>query len=347
MRVGTNLKAQPTEAASEVSHEAATVQVGRNSVEMKVSKQTAVNCVKEFKAKKPCGVAQKRCLERLFIEADEDHVKVRGRNGVQARLIYVHEGIEEHPRRRLKNARYFTAVDKTPEKFWTEVCDYIAAHYELTAIKEIYLSGDGAKWIQAGKEYIPGVIYILDKFHLAKYIIKATAHAPDLRPRVYTEIQKLDKQAVLDTLQEALELAERPPRQGRVQDTIRYIKNNWDGIEASVKHPSVGCSAEGHVSHILSARLSSRPMAWSTNGVSNMASMRAVRANKESVRAHYLAAKKSPPPIVEIDQEVKKELKRAREKILGKEYIGNIPLFNGKDSLTRNALKGIDGQMIV
>jgi hypothetical protein len=37
---------------------------------------------------------------------------------------------------------------------------------------------------------------------------------------VYTEIQKLDKQAVLNTLQEALELAERPPRQRRVQDTI-------------------------------------------------------------------------------------------------------------------------------
>lgn len=347
MRVGVNLKAQLTEATSEGSYEAATVQVSRNNAEMKVSKQTAANCVKVFKAKEPCGTAQKRRVERLFIEADEDHVKVRGRNGAQARLIYIHEGIEEHPWRHLKKARYFTTIDKTPEEFWTEVADYIAAHYELSSIKVIYLSGDGANWIQAGKEYIPGAIFILDRFHLAKYIIKATAHAPSLKPRINRGIQKLDKQAVLDALQEALELAERPPRQKRIQDAMRYIKNNWDGIEASVKHPDVGCSAEGHVSHILSARLSSRPMAWSTKGTENMASMRAVRANGESVREHYMALKEPPAAITELDQEVKRELRRVEGILLGKENIGNIPLFDGKRSLARMALKGLNDKMVV
>lgn len=38
-----------------------------------------------------------------------------------------------------------------------------------------------------------------------------------------------------------------------------------------MKNPHVGCSAEGHVSHILSARLSSRPMAWSQQGAEKMA----------------------------------------------------------------------------
>lgn len=346
-KVGINLKAQLAEAASEVSYETAAVQVSRNNAATKVSKQTAANCVKDFEAQEPGGTAKKRRVERIFIEADEDHVKVRGRNGAQARLIYIHEGIEEGPRRRLKNARYFTTVDKTPEEFWTEVDNYLQAHYELSGTEVIYLSGDGARWIQAGKEYIPGAIYILDKFHLAKYIIKATAHASNLRPQIYQAIQKIDKQAVLDTLQEALSLAERPPRQKRIQDTMRYISNNWDGIEASVKYPDVGCSAEGHVSHILSARLSSRPMAWSVTGAGNMASMRAVRANKESVRAHYLAAKEPSPALVEINQEVKRELRRVEEKILGKEYIANIPLFSGKSSLTRDALRGLNGQMII
>lgn len=346
MRVGINLKAQLAEASSETSYEKATAQVGRNNTEMKLSRQTAANCVKEFTAKKP-GEAEKRCVEALFIEADEDHIKIRGRNGAQARLIYVHEGVEEEPRRHLKNARYFTTVDKTPEEFWMEICDYIADHYKLTSIKAIYLSGDGARWIQAGKEYIPGVTYILDRFHLAKYILRATAHVPGLKSRIYQSIRKKDKQAVLDKLQEALDLADKAPRQKRIQDTIRYISNNWDGIEASVRHPDVGCSAEGHVSHILSARLSSRPMAWSLVGAGNMASMRAVRANKESVRAHYLAAKKMPPAIVELDEEVKRELGRVKDKLLGKGYIGNVPLFNGKSSLTREALRGLDNQMVI
>lgn len=347
MRVGVNLKASLAETSCSSSYEAATVQISRHNTEIKLSRQTVANCVREFKAKEAQGTEQKRCVAALYIEADEDHIKVRGRSGAQARLIYVHEGVEEHPRRHLKNARYFTTVDKEPEAFWTEIGNYIADHYELSSIKEIYLSGDGARWIQAGKEYIPGAIFILDKFHLAKYIVKATAHAPGLRPAVYKAIQSLNKQAVLDKLHEALELAEKPPRRKRIQDTIRYIENNWDGIESSVKHPNVGCSAEGHVSHILSERLSSRPMAWSLTGAGNMASMRAVRANGESVYEHYLAKKKLAPAVIKLEQEVERGLKQVKEKMLGKENRGNMPLLNGKNSLASIALKGLSNQMII
>ena len=35
-----------------------------------------------------------------------------------------------------------------------------------------------------------------------------------------------------------------------------------------------GCSAEGHVSHILSERLSSRPMGWSQTGADRMSKLR-------------------------------------------------------------------------
>lgn len=58
-------------------------------------------------------------------------------------------------------------------------------------------------------------------------------------------------------------------------------------------------------------------MAWSTKGAGNMASMRAVRANGESVRSHYLAAKGTPSSIVEIDQEVKRGVEAGRGKNTG------------------------------
>ncbi len=41
----------------------------------------------------------------------------------------------------------------------------------------------------------------------------------------------------------------------------------------------IGCSAEGHVSHILSSRLSSRPLGWSRMGVDQMARLRVFVAN--------------------------------------------------------------------
>ena len=58
----------------------------------------------------------------------------------------------------------------------------------------------------------------------------------------------------------------------QIATTYEYDRNgrltilNWDGIENAVKNPHIGCSAEGHVSHILAARLYSRPMALSLQG---------------------------------------------------------------------------------
>ena len=40
-----------------------------------------------------------------------------------------------------------------------------------------------------------------------------------------------------------------------------------------------GSSTEGHVSHVLSARMSSRPMGWSMHGATQMAKLRAYELN--------------------------------------------------------------------
>ena len=57
--------------------------------------------------------------------------------------------------------------------------------------------------------------------------------------------------------------------------------NNWDGIEIyeTDRYDVVGCSAEGHVSHILSDRLSSRPMGWSKVCADRMTRLRVYRKN--------------------------------------------------------------------
>ncbi len=347
-RVGVSLKGDLVQTSAGISYEGATVQLSRHNAELKVSRQTVAACVKEFQAKAPPVPEQKLRVPVLYLEADEDHVKVMGRKGAQARLIYLHEGVVEQPRRHLKNARYFTTVGKDPEEFWLEVSDYIAGHYEIESIEKIYLSGDGGGWIRAGTEYIPGVIFILDKFHLAKYILKATAHAPELKRPIYRGIRSLNKQAVLNHLYEALCRAKEAPRQHRIGETIKYIDRNWDGIEAAVKHPHVGCSAEGHVSHVLAARLSSRPMAWSLKGAEKMAAMRAVRANGELVSEHYLASRKPASPMVELKEVVRKELIRLRgNRLLGKENLNNVPLFNGVNNLTRMALKGLNSYAVI
>ena len=60
-----------------------------------------------------------------------------------------------------------------------------------------------------------------------------------------------------------------------VEDTRKYLENNWDTIQRAFrdKH-TLGCSAEGHVSHVLSERMSSRPMGWSETGSDRMCKLR-------------------------------------------------------------------------
>ncbi len=98
-------------------------------------------------------------------------------NGAIAKLIYVHEGIEkESERHKLKNPYYFCRVCEGEEnkKLWDEVYDYIENTYELSKVKKIYLSADGGRWIQSGKNEIAKITYVLDKFHIKKYLRKIT-----------------------------------------------------------------------------------------------------------------------------------------------------------------------------
>lgn len=61
-----------------------------------------------------------------------------------------------------------------------------------------------------------------------------------------------------------------------IEEGRKYLLNNWDGIVIYNQDGSdiKGCSAEGHVSHIYSSRMSSRPLGWSRNGADKMSRLR-------------------------------------------------------------------------
>lgn len=61
-----------------------------------------------------------------------------------------------------------------------------------------------------------------------------------------------------------------------------YILSNWTTarIRLTPKEGVVGCSAEGHVSYVLSSRMSSRPLGWSVVGMEKMSELRAYYYNK-------------------------------------------------------------------
>jgi len=206
-------------------------------------------------------------------------------NQAEPRLVYVHEGKQKIGKDRYKliNPRYFSGVYKESADLWLEVADYIDEVYGNKNIEKIYLSGDGARWIKQGKEWIKDSIYVLDRFHLSKYIKKATAHMKGTHQMMWHYINTNQKKYVKDLFKVIIEETEAETKKEAVKEAKRYILNNWEGIMNQYNSDYIGCSAEGHISHILSSRLSSRPLSWCKKGVHQMARLRAFKANEGNV----------------------------------------------------------------
>lgn len=281
-----------------------------SSLESSVSKQTVKNKIHTLEfpenTEKP---EKKKEVEYLYIEADEDHTSLQFQekkgdlvenenhqknNCLISKLVYVHEGIEpEAPksrRHRLVNPYYFCRVceGKDNGKFWDEIYRYIDNQYDLSKVKKIYLNADGGGWIETGKKQIHGLNYVLDEFHLQKQMIRLTSHmkdsTDDARKELYDAIRKRTKAdfiEIVECLKDYLPQERRESGIRRLEESRDYILSNWGAAKLRLlrREGVKGSSTEGHVSHVLSSRMSSRPMGWSRKGAAKMAQLRAYYYN--------------------------------------------------------------------
>lgn len=162
------------------------------SLTAEAGRQTVKNKIHKLKfPKNEKQPEQKKTVEYLYIEADEDHVSFQFRekkgdltvnenhqknNSLITKLVYIHEGIEKEApqskRHKLINPYYFCGVSHGEEnnQFWDEIYEYINGHYDLKKVKKIYLNADGGGWIKSGMKRLEGGTYVLDEFHLEKYL---------------------------------------------------------------------------------------------------------------------------------------------------------------------------------
>jgi len=154
------------------------------------------------------------------IEADEDHVALQEGGIVEAKLVYVHEGRKKIGKNRwkLENVRYFGGVYTNSDELWLEVADYIDKAYDMEAIEKIYLSGDGAAWVKNGLGWIKGSIYVLDRYHLSKYVTQATAHMGYTTSIMWDYIEAWDKDSVKELLKVIISTTESESKRRAVQE---------------------------------------------------------------------------------------------------------------------------------
>lgn len=297
-RLDSLLEADIVTEVAELSYRKAGMSQERNVPGTGVSGQTVMNLVRKFKPEKILikkQVKEKRKCRVIYIEADEDHVS-HGEKGVPAfeqRLVYVHEGAVRvgKNRSRLVGKKYFTFPPGVgSEEIWGEIWRYLDATYDLEETEYIFVLGDGAGWIKSGAEYIPTARYVMDRFHLRQAIQRAAGADENKRAALTKAVWDAGWTDMNRLLISFLEEAEQESRRESIEKVIKYLNNNWQGIKAhnTYREVLVGCSAEGHVSHVLSARLSSRPMGWSYVGANQVAHLRVHHANGVDLHAAYL-----------------------------------------------------------
>ena len=297
-RLDVLLEADVVAEASERSYRKAGISQESHAAGTGVSGQTVLNLVRKFQPEQidvNKRLEDKRTSKIIYIEADEDHVAHREK-GVRAfdqRLVYVHEGCINvgKNRNQLLGKKYFTFAPGTKsEILWNTIWRYLDDTYDLEKTEHIFISGDGAGWIKSGAEYIPDARYVMDGFHLKKAIHRAAGVDQERRDALASLIRDGKWAKMNRLLITLLDEAISESRQQAVTKMISYFNNNWSGIQAQrvYRNLLVGCSAEGHVSHVLSSRLSSRPMGWSYVGANQMAHLRIHRANGLDLHKAYL-----------------------------------------------------------
>ena len=272
--------------------------ISKNAIKERIHK---LEFPSEKDLKKP---GRKRVVEALYIDADEDHISLqfqehkgdlkrsksgRKMNGAMVKLVYVYEGVEpEAPkskRYRLVNPHYFagTYEGKANDEMWDEIYSFLENNYDMDSIKHIYVNSDGGNWIKAGMRHLHGCTHILDEFHLRKRLLEMTRHvdsdgsyvARDVLLDTIKRDTKDDFVSFVDMLMFHAGQDEAAWR--RVSDGADYILNNWTAAKTRLarRNALCGSSTEGHVSHVLSSRMSTQAMGWSRKGADRMARLRA------------------------------------------------------------------------
>lgn len=280
--------------ASKTSYEEATKVIPSKS---KITKTTVMNKVHGLAEEMPLGYPdEKTQCEYLFIEADEDHVaEQHGRwydkllnKSFISKLIYVYEYKLQIPetkgRKVLMNTYYVGGVYEGSDgnaKIWENINTYIETYYDTEYLKKIYISGDGAPWIKAGVNYLDKAVFVADKFHIMQYINRAAGQMLDekdiAKSEIYRMLHKKERKNFTTYTNEMMACAKNTEPIEKLQT---FVLGNWKSVMLTFHDKTVdGCSAESHVSHMLSDRLSSRPKGWSIVGADRMSKLRCYEKN--------------------------------------------------------------------
>lgn len=304
-----------------------------------ISRQSVMKKLRKLNNLKIPAPSSKRQVKILYVNADEDHVSLQDGRKCIVPLISIHEGIRRQGRRgQCINPHYISSYGKAIEELWLEAVKWIYQTYDVDKIEIIYLHGDGASWIKEGLNWLPEVKMVLDRYHLNKAITAVTGRQLEKRSEIYSALSKDDKKTFVKITKQLKRDARDDNERKRILNFTRYINDNWSGITIYNQEDCGGSCTEGHVSHVLSSRLSNRPMGWSREGLRVMAELRAYKASGGQIELKHL---KDTEPKYRLGKKVVQKINKLFTKVAGERFDNVTLLKYGKVVPTFDCLRGL------
>lgn len=286
-------------------------------IDTEVSRQTVSNILQNYKIvdqdlPRIDEIIEKynESKETIYIELDEAHCNLQEKQAnskrsknIIANLALLHTGHSSKTlaskRKELENKHYFGGLNADTSLFADRIYDYILKRFKANEIKYIFVSGDGAKWINSFasnlrncfREYNIRIIQVLDKFHLRKRLTSIFSGNKDMINFFFSNLKTLDE--------------------NQFKIIARYFYEN---------NPDHKLNPIILNSHVLASRLTSRPKGFKRTTLENLIQLLVMRANLHELTIQDILEWKKPI------QEIKKVRSIAANKMYKKFYDFNIEL---------------------
>ena len=279
----------------------------RTNNDIHISRATARNIVLSFNPEQDNTINIKR-IERLFVMLDEKFVGSQFNNGldhmIKAAVVFentekVYKTIgkkrnknKKHiDRYRLINSHVCASIDN---KLLDDTINYIYNTYDTDYIKEIVFMGDCAKWIKNFPishwfNFNPQtkVKFAMDGFHFSQALTNlTTTKYKDVYDALNDYVKNNNKEDFIRLCNEFLDL--NLHRKDTIENKRDYILNNWNERQLYQNNPYMKCSMESHISHIFADLFTSRPKAYSKNGLRKLLKLRVLKTNGVNIKQLYL-----------------------------------------------------------
>ena len=264
-----------------------------------VSTRSIRNYVRDAELPEPPELQEKRVVERLYVYIDEGHCspqpkKSSRKHSKQIPVAVVSEGLKEERKGRKRNIRPYIIVDPgcSTAELEKQIAAYIFKTYDVSALKEICVIGDGARSIRkALDEWFPGVTrHYMDLFHLRRAVNSLNSLCPDKKAadkpakKIYAAMRKNDRTAAEEELSALQAFAVTKGQRNKLERISSFILNCWEPNVHTMEKDSPSSCTEAMVWHVIAKRQTSDCISWSKDSMGKMAALRAYVMNGGSLR---------------------------------------------------------------